>query len=220
MYYGFRYYSPELGRWTARDPIGSQGGNNLFSALANNMVRAVDYLGLIDTGALDALGEMAAQNAYRLTCESSDEVPKQVEYCGSICRHMTTGAMQTTGPASDASDSDPQSSCKPPPCPNDGEWQTVGVYHSHPGDVPTSYNDYVSSNLPVGNTGYVGTGSGTYILGKGLDPNGSGKPVPIGCKCNNNGTRSAHPPLNTDDTLTPSAGIIPGTQIPVIPYGR
>ena len=30
VYYNYRYYSPELGRWTKRDPIGEQGGLNLY----------------------------------------------------------------------------------------------------------------------------------------------------------------------------------------------
>jgi len=45
-YYGFRYYSPELGRWTARDPIGENGGLHLYTFLFNNPLNGVDWLGL------------------------------------------------------------------------------------------------------------------------------------------------------------------------------
>lgn len=45
--YGYRYYSPELGRWLSRDPIGETGGNNLYAATKNNPINSVDYLGLV-----------------------------------------------------------------------------------------------------------------------------------------------------------------------------
>ncbi|MGE0087185.1 MAG: RHS repeat domain-containing protein [Desulfococcaceae bacterium] len=45
-YYGFRYYSPEIGRWLNRDPIGEEGGINLNSFIGNNPFYFYDYLGL------------------------------------------------------------------------------------------------------------------------------------------------------------------------------
>jgi RHS repeat-associated protein len=48
--YGYRYYSPELGRWLSRDPIGEKGGDNIYAASSNNMLNQVDYLGLINNG--------------------------------------------------------------------------------------------------------------------------------------------------------------------------
>jgi RHS repeat-associated protein len=44
-YYGYRYYSPELGRWVNRDPIAEQGGVNLYGFVENNGANGVDYLG-------------------------------------------------------------------------------------------------------------------------------------------------------------------------------
>lgn len=46
VYYGFRYYSPELGRWINRDPIEERGGVNLYGMVRNDPVNFVDYLGL------------------------------------------------------------------------------------------------------------------------------------------------------------------------------
>lgn len=46
VYYGYRYYNPELGRWLSRDPIGERGGVNLYGMVGNNAVNKWDYLGL------------------------------------------------------------------------------------------------------------------------------------------------------------------------------
>ena len=45
-YYGFRYYTPELGRFLNRDPLGESGGANLYGFVGNNPVNNWDYLGL------------------------------------------------------------------------------------------------------------------------------------------------------------------------------
>ena len=44
--YGFRYYSPALGRWTCKDPIAEDGGLNLYGMVDNGAVNNVDWLGL------------------------------------------------------------------------------------------------------------------------------------------------------------------------------
>ncbi len=49
-YYGYRYYSPELGRWLNRDPIGERGGRNLYAFTSNNPINLIDILGLLDGG--------------------------------------------------------------------------------------------------------------------------------------------------------------------------
>ena len=45
MYYNFRYYSPELGRWLSRDPIGERGGENLYAFVGNQTLNQTDILG-------------------------------------------------------------------------------------------------------------------------------------------------------------------------------
>lgn len=46
VYYGFRYYVPEMGRWLNRDPIEEAGGLNLYGFVGNDGVNEWDYLGL------------------------------------------------------------------------------------------------------------------------------------------------------------------------------
>ena len=46
-YYGYRYYSPGLGRWMSRDPIGEKGSLNHVEFVVNNAVCGVDPDGKI-----------------------------------------------------------------------------------------------------------------------------------------------------------------------------
>ena len=48
VYYNYRYYSPELGRWLNPDPIGEQGGWNLYAMVKNNVNNFIDKDGLAD----------------------------------------------------------------------------------------------------------------------------------------------------------------------------
>lgn len=47
LYYGFRYYIPVSGRWASRDPIGEEGGINLYGFVGNAPVLATDVMGLL-----------------------------------------------------------------------------------------------------------------------------------------------------------------------------
>jgi RHS repeat-associated protein len=45
-YYGYRHYSPSLGRWLNRDPIEEEGGKNLYGFVENSAASSADALGL------------------------------------------------------------------------------------------------------------------------------------------------------------------------------
>ncbi len=53
LYYGFRYYDPNTGRWPSRDPIGEKGGLNLYGMVGNDAVNNFDLFG--HRGFLDGL---------------------------------------------------------------------------------------------------------------------------------------------------------------------
>ncbi len=46
VYYGYRYYNADRGRWPSRDPIEERGGLNLYGMVGNNAVSHWDRLGL------------------------------------------------------------------------------------------------------------------------------------------------------------------------------
>lgn len=45
VYYGYRYYDSENGRWLNRDPMEEDGGINLYCMTGNNTINDWDYLG-------------------------------------------------------------------------------------------------------------------------------------------------------------------------------
>ena len=47
LYYGYRFYNPALKRWLNRDPIGEEGGVNLYGFCGNNGIGLIDLLGKI-----------------------------------------------------------------------------------------------------------------------------------------------------------------------------
>jgi len=49
-YYGYRFYSPETGRWVSRDPIGERGGWNIYAFPKNNPIDSWDLLGRDNPG--------------------------------------------------------------------------------------------------------------------------------------------------------------------------
>jgi hypothetical protein len=61
---GRRYYSPTLGRWISRDPIGERGGVNLCGALGNNPPNRRDRFGLdlTERQCMNAFGQFYNHN--------------------------------------------------------------------------------------------------------------------------------------------------------------
>jgi RHS repeat-associated protein len=67
-YWGYRYYSPTMGRWNSRDPVGIEGSINVYGYAGNEPLAVLDPVGLWATGDHHSL----TQNAY---WKAVDEVP-------------------------------------------------------------------------------------------------------------------------------------------------
>lgn len=50
IYYGYRYYNPQTGRWISRDPIEEHGGQNLYGMVGNDLLDFIDPNGLQPSG--------------------------------------------------------------------------------------------------------------------------------------------------------------------------
>jgi RHS repeat-associated protein len=62
--YGYRFYVPELGRWINRDPIGEEGGANLYGFAGNDGINNADYLGAaINPDNVECCGEKQYDSA-------------------------------------------------------------------------------------------------------------------------------------------------------------
>ncbi|MCA1964209.1 MAG: RHS repeat-associated core domain-containing protein, partial [Prosthecobacter sp.] len=91
-YYGYRYYSPNLGGWLFRDPLGKKGGLNLYLMVKNDPLNQVDKLGLfpwISDGVDWVVGQVEEQ-----ICDSIDSQAVCIVCCG-----MTMGVRAGLGMA-------------------------------------------------------------------------------------------------------------------------
>ena len=46
VYYNYRYYSSDFGRWLSQDPIEEEGGMNQYAMVGNSPIGQIDLLGL------------------------------------------------------------------------------------------------------------------------------------------------------------------------------
>jgi len=90
VYYNYRYYSPELGRWLSRDPIEEASGLNLYGFIDNKSVNYWDDWGWRDGGCecdeKKTLTEerrekelQAAEEAEKEKLKKSEDIAKAVE---------------------------------------------------------------------------------------------------------------------------------------------
>jgi len=64
VYYLYRFYDAENGRWVNRDPIGERGGVNLYGFVANNSVNWVDPFGLSAQDIADFFKDLGMDPGY------------------------------------------------------------------------------------------------------------------------------------------------------------
>ncbi|MEI6531374.1 MAG: RHS repeat-associated core domain-containing protein [Chlamydiota bacterium] len=61
VYFGRRYYSPSMGRWTTADPQGLSDGLNVYAYLRNNPVNSFDVYGLFGKETFNRMDRMVTQ---------------------------------------------------------------------------------------------------------------------------------------------------------------
>ena len=96
-YYGSRYYDPLTGRWPSRDPIGEDGGLNLYGFVGNEGVNRWDHLGLVLQ-----VGFGSTETKRRLSAYSPDKKP--IELDGFYVRWKPVANRTGGGGASDECD--------------------------------------------------------------------------------------------------------------------
>jgi RHS repeat-associated protein len=89
-YYGYRYYSPRLGRWITRDPIGEWGGINQVGFIGNNGINICDMLGLFDCTTecerqCRIVGTIGQAWCVPRCCEYQETYCKGRKLCGQRC---------------------------------------------------------------------------------------------------------------------------------------
>jgi RHS repeat-associated protein len=119
----YRAYDPGTGRWLSSDPLGEEGGMNLYGYVRGDPLNSVDPLGLIDApfkralvtmalmGALGGMSERAAENggaAYQAAiCDEAELIPDLLSppeefikdgAIGTVIGVVTGGVIKAGGP--------------------------------------------------------------------------------------------------------------------------
>jgi len=114
--YTYRYLDPLTGRWTSPDPIGEDGGLNLYGFVGNDGVNDFDMLGLAAVTNSEYLAARSAGTGSKLLGEkwdsdnqgAVDKINKEsnkifgfgfsgMEFCGRICRKCVESRTVTFG---------------------------------------------------------------------------------------------------------------------------
>ena len=94
-YYGYRYYSPELGRWLTRDPIEEDGGDNLYAFCGNNGLNRFDILGAKAYYADYSRHQLGAEDQNMRQITDVNVVKAMVANLNRECGNLEDGPMQT-----------------------------------------------------------------------------------------------------------------------------
>jgi RHS repeat-associated protein len=85
-YYGYRYYTPQIGRWINRDPIEEKGGFNLYNFLGNDGVNKFDLLGLACCYGAGGMGPPQEYDESSHCCINGGLVSRNEKIKVKICR--------------------------------------------------------------------------------------------------------------------------------------
>jgi RHS repeat-associated protein len=167
VYYGYRFYDPATGRWINRDPIGENGGLNIYGMMENDAVNYYDVLGLSPRQeynspeeAIKKCGEKAKEHAEK-TCKSRKDSNKKAEeeakkkkkmtprlpstseneWGGQVCKSKNSTPDQPKFYCTEMKEGAPAGldPGQTTPCDKDDNYE--GFYHTHPPGTGTSPQD-------------------------------------------------------------------------------
>lgn len=173
VYYGYRYYYPEPGRWPSRDPLQEVAGTNLYEMVQNGPISLTDLLGLRCRCDPKKVEQKILEYS-RIAAKKTAAAPWQTrfEWGGYVCCQKSTGNVLATDPepgppggpiktkinGQDVVIGYTQAGSKE--FSRDGcerkfgpTWELAGIYHSHPGSTPFSPKDLNLSgawDVPIG----------------------------------------------------------------------
>jgi len=84
LYFGYRYYDPQVGRWVTPDPIGTLDGPNPYAYIHNNPLNCFDRLGLATESNSESFLEYFndGEHEYYLSCSGSSLQDRYCVLCG------------------------------------------------------------------------------------------------------------------------------------------
>jgi len=182
VYYGYRFYTPETGRWPSRDPIGDESFRRrlcenkskafcrsivrrsldlLYQFVHNSPIGGYDLLGLCEKNPTRAARQIIANY-------NPKSIKENREFGGLVCRDKN-GCIYTTvaAPGSLAGVAPRSAPCKP--CDSMvADWHTHGAVNDANGDGVDDHDSEhfspqdIADNEAQGVDGYLGTPSGNF----------------------------------------------------------
>jgi len=156
-YYRARYYDPRAGRFVSEDPIGMDGGLNLFAYADGNPAQFSDPDGTRPGDKFPTAREAAIDALTLYFCES---LAKDLEYCFRLYQNPDQ-TYSYEGPAPGT-----QHTCTPPSLP--AGKTAAGFAHTHGADSADYDDESVSTDdyflaVDTGGNGFLATPSGRML---------------------------------------------------------
>ena len=94
LYYGYRFYQPQTGRWLSRDPISERGGTNLYGFVNNNPLQFLDYLGSCRCECITSVSLSSADEKNQQTTHGND-IKFKLSLSYNVCDENNSGKPAT-----------------------------------------------------------------------------------------------------------------------------
>ncbi len=167
----FAYYQAQQGRWISRDPIGEQGGVNIYAQSKNAPINRVDPLGLADLWMNFGFDDSTTFNANKDAINSQkSDLQNAMDQC---CKEFSIGCGTKVK-------ADYDFNRKNKPAPSDGTYN-LGEYGKTPdGELLLSNLGNISTPHSGSGLNYLITGSSIEQIWEGQTIGTQGSTMPTG----------------------------------------